>query len=234
MFLVGAAAAILSFDTWVRLAQAVGFTATLNLRFAHLHIAWLLPIAVDTFAYVSTKAWITGGSNRTSTRTAALNSVAIIAVSVAGNALYHAYTAAGWVIHDSPVIVIIIGGIPPLLLGLVVHLHTMSNRTEPQVHARTEPVTTEPNPTVELHTVEPEPEVEPNPLPRIGAELEVMVQAVRPFVTEFTTTNGRIPGRHSARNELARLGYRVGLPRAQEIAKLAADARLFEKKEAYS
>lgn len=226
MLIVGCAAAMLSFDTWVRLAQSVGFTATLNAGPVRVHIAWLLPLAVDVYAYTATRIWLTT-PNRTAARYAARNAVGAIALSVAGNALFHAYDSAGWVIRDSPVVVIAIGGIPPLLLGLVVHLHTLINRTEPQTQPEpvpvTEPTPIRPPPHLEL-VAEPGPVQVPNRI-----DPDAMAESIRPFVDRFTIRHGRPPGRQAARTELSRHGYRVGLLKAEQVVALASEPNRIEQ-----
>lgn len=131
MVIVGIAAAVLSFDTWVNLAQAVGFKAATTNGFnlgIPIRIAWLLPIAVDVYALIATRIWIQGHADSRVNRYAAANSVGAIALSVSGNAIYHLFVAVGWKIQDCPPVVIAVGGVPPLLIGLVVHMHTLVNQ----------------------------------------------------------------------------------------------------------
>lgn len=247
MFIVGFAAAVLSFNTWVRLAEAIGFTAFVGLPGGvTVRIAWLYPLAVDVYAFAASRMWLSGGSGSVVTRYASRNAIGAIGLSVVGNALFHGFSAAGWVIKDSPVLVILIGGIPPLLLGLVVHLNSLVNRERQRIEPVQSP--TEPKPARVPRIPEPrqptdrtpnrasgresEPTgppltielvgVHPAGVSRIGAGSAEMVEAVRPFVAGFVAERGRTPGRHATRNELARLGFRVGMARAGEIAELAA------------
>jgi hypothetical protein len=107
-----------------------GVTAALPLPAgAGFRLAWLLPIAVDAYAVTATRVWLrTAGSARTRGH-ARRNALGAIGLSVAGNAAYHALTAAGVVslayVRAGWAVIIAVSAVPPVMLGLVGHLHAM-------------------------------------------------------------------------------------------------------------
>jgi hypothetical protein len=126
---VGLAAAVLSFDSLRGLAELLGFREQLTPLF---------PIAVDMYAAVVTRVWLGAGRHGRRVRAwAQLNAWLAIALSVAGNALYHALIAGygakkvvdratgAVTYHVNPVIIVLVSAVPPVVLGLVVHLRTL-------------------------------------------------------------------------------------------------------------
>lgn len=117
---VSGAAAVLSFSALRDLALVCGFAPQL---------AWLLPVVVDAGAAAGSLVWLggqVGSAARTFARTLAL---ALLALSVAANALGHGLAAfalapAWWV-------VVIVSAIAPAVLGAVVHLAVLVGRPEP-------------------------------------------------------------------------------------------------------
>lgn len=131
MAVVGVAAAVLSFSTWVQLAETVGFTqtTTIDMPFTTdelvLRIAWLLPLAVDCYALTVIRVWLNSPHGSGVVRYAKGNAIGAIVLTVAAQAVYHAVTVADQVKPaDLWPFAVVIGGIPPLLLGLVMDLYT--------------------------------------------------------------------------------------------------------------
>lgn len=114
---VATAAAVLSFAALRDLALVCGFASQL---------AWLLPVVIDAGAAAGSLVWLggwTGNAARTFARALAL---ALLALSVAANALGHGLEAftlapAWWV-------VVIVSAVAPAVLGSVVHLAVLVGR----------------------------------------------------------------------------------------------------------
>jgi len=117
---VALAAAVMSFASWADLAALVGITQ----HAGRAYLCWLMPVAVDAYAFPTARVWLqsTTASDRTRTY-ARRTSIGAIAMSVSGNALYHLIVAVKfdrspwW-----PVVVVIVSGLPALQLGLALHL----------------------------------------------------------------------------------------------------------------
>lgn len=130
---VGLSAAVLSFETWVQVAQSIGFTAHWSIALP-LHgpvlsfwIAWLYPVAIDCFAMLVTREWMRSRPKSALRAWARANSIGAIVLSYGGQAAYHAFGG-----HRPPTLyVIFMSGMPPLIVGLVVHLFTMPGSIEP-------------------------------------------------------------------------------------------------------
>lgn len=135
-----AAAAVLSFAALRDLAIAVRINAQL---------AFLLPVAVDAGAAVSCAVWLSPTGRRDARRFACWLTWALLTLTVAANA-----AATGW--HALEVTppwwaAVIVGAIPPAVVGGVVHLLVLVGRAD--VPAHTEPVV-EDKPTEELPPLE--------------------------------------------------------------------------------
>jgi hypothetical protein len=124
MVIVGVAAAVLSFSTWVHLAEAVGFGSRCTILGVTLRLAWLLPIAIDCYTVTVIRVWLRSPAGSAVLTYAKANALAAIVLSVAGQAAFHAFSAAGVKMVNLWWFAIIIGGIPPALLGLVMDLYT--------------------------------------------------------------------------------------------------------------
>lgn len=161
-----AAAAVLSFDALRALALAVGI---------HPHLAWLLPIAVDAGAAVSCATWLGGRTDARAARFAGRMTWALLAVTVAGNAGQlgwhaHAITPPWWV-------AVLVGAIPPAIVGAVVHLVVLLVR-RPVVEVVVEQVEVAPVEKVaeeveEAPATVEAPEVEDPPPPATPVRLQV-------------------------------------------------------------
>src|SRR5215472_14051 len=117
MAVVAVAAAWSSFSALTALA-----------RLAHIWPPQLLPIAIDAYAVAATRIWLTGAGPARSW--ARINSFAAIGISIAGNAAAHGFAAAGvkripWGLAAG------VAAVAPLVLWLVVHLHSLLSRPLP-------------------------------------------------------------------------------------------------------
>ncbi len=106
-----AAAAVLSFDALRGLALAVGISANL---------AWLLPVAVDAGAAVSCAVWLGRRATADASAFAGRMTWALLAVTVLGNAAQLGMAAH----HIAPPwwVAVLVGAIPPAVVGSTVHL----------------------------------------------------------------------------------------------------------------
>jgi hypothetical protein len=129
LFAVGTAAAVLSFTALARLAVLAGVTGNLAGTRPGIHLAWLLPIAVDAYAATSTRIWLRAGIPAGTRAWARGNALAAIAVSMSGNAAEHWLTRDG----TSLPVVLAVATVPPLMLAAVVHTAVLPMR--PRDHA---------------------------------------------------------------------------------------------------
>lgn len=117
LFVVAAAAAVLSFAALRDLALVCGFSPRL---------AWLLPVVVDAGAAAGSLVWLGGWSAHSARRFARALALGLLGLSVAANALGHGLAAfalapAWWV-------VVVVSAIAPAVLGAVVHLSVLVGR----------------------------------------------------------------------------------------------------------
>ncbi|MFC5719860.1 DUF2637 domain-containing protein [Streptomyces gamaensis] len=109
---VGLAAAASSYAALQDLALRTGWWPWLS---------WLLPLTVDAYAMTAVRIWLGRATRNTTARTwAKANAIGGIALSVAGNAVDHA--AAAGVIAVSWPLIVAVSAIPPVVLGLLVHM----------------------------------------------------------------------------------------------------------------
>ncbi|CAM5334696.1 DUF2637 domain-containing protein [Streptomyces abikoensis] len=84
-------------------------------------LSWLLPVTVDAYALTAVRVWLGRSTrSRTARAWAKANAIGGIALSVAGNAVDHA--AAAGVIPVSWPLIVAVSAIPPVVLGLLVHM----------------------------------------------------------------------------------------------------------------
>jgi hypothetical protein len=106
-----AAAAVLSFDALRHLAVTVRIPET---------IAWLLPISIDAGAAVSCAVWLGGWSAPAAARFAGRMTWALLAATVLGNATAQGMAAAA--IVPPWWVAVLVGAVPPAVVGATVHL----------------------------------------------------------------------------------------------------------------
>jgi hypothetical protein len=89
----------------------------------------LFPLTVDAYAMTATRVWLSGstGSER-ARRFARWNAIMAIGLSLVGNAVWHLIAAQ--VLTVSWVIVVLVGAVPPAVLGLLSHLAVLRSQTE--------------------------------------------------------------------------------------------------------
>lgn len=116
LLVVAAAAAVLSFDALRGLALLCGFAPWL---------AWLLPVTIDAGAGAGAVAWL-GRHDGAGRRFGRWLALALLATSVAGNALGHALAAYATRPHWG--VVVAVSAVAPAVLGAVVHLAVLVAR----------------------------------------------------------------------------------------------------------
>lgn len=119
LVLVGAAAAILTFNTLRALAESCGFTGWQG---------WLLPVAVDAAGAVATNVWLTGKDSPAAVRFARTWALTAAGVSLAGNATEHGLTAYGLPVPWWAVVLVAV--VPPLAFVGTIHLLVLLSKTE--------------------------------------------------------------------------------------------------------
>ncbi|GHF42503.1 hypothetical protein GCM10010218_24570 [Streptomyces mashuensis] len=113
---VGLAAAASSYAALQDLAVRTGWWSWLS---------WLLPLTVDAYAMTAVRLWLGRATrNRQARAWAKANAIGGIALSVAGNAVDHAASAG--VITVSWPLIVAVSAIPPVTLGLLVHMGHLS------------------------------------------------------------------------------------------------------------
>ena len=178
MAVVAVAAAVISFDSLMGLARLAGIVPP-----------WLLPLAIDAYAVTATRMWMTGTVSARVRRYACCNAFAAIAVSVAGNAAYHGFTAAG--VHrlgsDRWPVAVAVAAVAPIMLGLVAHLHSLlsTDRTNsPTPTPQTMPVvpSAEPSRPVPPDTPPRRPHPTPAAPTRVGTRSVEMRDHIRSLI----------------------------------------------------
>jgi hypothetical protein len=127
-------------DLWVSLgmmvsAIAAGFSSFAGLRGLAGVTGWggmapLFALCLDAYALTAIRVWLTSSPESQQMRAfARVNAVGAILLSLAGNAAWH-LIAAGLVSVTWP-IVMVVGGVPPVILGLVTHLAVLRRSPVP-------------------------------------------------------------------------------------------------------
>ena len=119
LLVVAVAGATLSCTSLAGLARACGYGP---------HLAWLLPVSIDAYAFVAMRIWLSGPTDRRVLRWAAVSGWLAIAASIAGNATYHAIetgrgaelVAGKW--QAGIAIVVLVGAGPAVFVGVAVTL----------------------------------------------------------------------------------------------------------------
>lgn len=117
---VVATAAVSSWAGWVLLGEATRLGTI-----GGLDLAWILPVSVDTFAFMAARTWRIGHT-ATTRRWGLGTALAALALSIAGNAGGHAAQADVWT--PGWVAVVAVAMIPPAVLFAVLLLATMASR----------------------------------------------------------------------------------------------------------
>ena len=105
------AAAALSFQGLFSLALAVHWNKWL---------AWLLPVALDAYAAVSTAVWLNIPAGPEAAKPAARNARLAISLTIGGNALYH--LVATGTFHVGWQLVLAVSTLPPFIAERLLHL----------------------------------------------------------------------------------------------------------------
>lgn len=182
-------------DWVVDLGMAVGGLAAIVASFAALRglahdtgwgrLDWLLPVDLDTVVVTATRVWQSKHTRSRRVREfAAKIAVGAIALSLAGNACYHAIHANAWDLGDRGwLLVVLVSSIPPVSIALISHLAVLRGRDrefasqEAEEAARPAPAPTSPRPapveSAPAHPASPA-TVAPDPTPAVpdptGAE----------------------------------------------------------------
>jgi Protein of unknown function (DUF2637) len=112
MTVTACAAAVSSFSGLRSLAAATGWPDAL---------APLLPFTIDAYAMTATRVWLSKATGSTAARRfARWNAIGAIGLSLLGNAAWHLIAAQ--VLAVTWPIVVLVGAVPPAVLGLLSHL----------------------------------------------------------------------------------------------------------------
>ncbi|MFC0527245.1 hypothetical protein [Phytohabitans kaempferiae] len=118
----------LSATTWVALAVLAGFTATASLFGLTLHMAWLMPVAVDGYVVVALVLWMSPVPEKVA-KFAKWNTYGAAGIGIAAQSAYHLLHTAS--ITDEVwrvVLAAIVGALPPAVAGLAVHMRALIRR----------------------------------------------------------------------------------------------------------
>jgi hypothetical protein len=183
---VAVAAAVLSFDSLAGLAELSGVAG----RLARFRLSWLLPVSVDAYAVTSTRVWLRTARTSRTAAYARRNAFGAIVLSVAGNATFHGLTAAGVgtlaQVRWGWLLVVAVSAVPPVMLGLVAHLHALVSAEQRAAEAR--------SPRRPAADPVPAPaELRPVPMPRSRGNGNGTAEAVMREHWERERTAGRTP-----------------------------------------
>lgn len=131
-WLVLAASFGLSASTWIALGLLAGFTGHVTIPVKDtaitLHLAWLLPVAVDMYVVVALVLWMSPVPAKVAAF-AKRNTYGAAGIGIAAQSAYHMLTA--WsdtgVVWRS-VLAAVVGALPPAVAGLVVHMRALIRR----------------------------------------------------------------------------------------------------------
>lgn len=215
MTVSAASAAVASFSGLRGLAEAAGWAAEL---------AWLLPVTIDAHATTSARVWLAASTRSPGARRfARSNALGAIAVSIAGNAAYHAL-GAGLITVSWP-IVVAVGAIPAAVLGLTAHLHALRSRTEPG-GSEASPASPDDDDRAPVDAQPPVP-VKPNWPQRRTVDHAPKTRADDDLLTAARVADLRYRAEHDGRpitRDALRSALRIGGRRATELRrKLAAE-----------
>jgi hypothetical protein len=127
MSIAAASAAVASFSGLYGLATLTGWP---------VRLAWLLPLTLDAHAMTSARIWLANSTRSAAARRfARANALGAIAMSITGNATYHAI-GTGLITMSWP-IVVLVGAVPAAVLGLTAHLHALRGRADTHTDTHT-------------------------------------------------------------------------------------------------
>jgi hypothetical protein len=218
LLVVAAAGATLSCTSLAGLARACGYGP---------HLAWLLPVSIDAYAFVAMRVWLCSGADQRVLAWAAASGWLAIAASVAGNATYHAIETgrgAQLVVGEwqaGIAIVMLVGAAPAVFVGAAVTLLHLAQPPATNSWVENCPAeatgTEAPPPRVELRTATAP------ALPPAGAAVPVGSKTAR--LRELVLSEVG-PGDGRSVSELARVyAPRVGLHEASARKTIAAALR---------
>ncbi|MFB8777149.1 DUF2637 domain-containing protein [Streptomyces broussonetiae] len=192
MTVTALSAAVSSFSGLRALASATGWPDAL---------AWLLPLTVDAYAMTATRVWLSDwtGSDR-ARRFARWNAVMAIALSLVGNGIWHLVASA--VLTVTWPIVILVGAVPPAILGLLSHLAVLRGQIDDG-----QPTCASPE---QMLAGTADASTEPDPKPKEGAGLLSAAQAAD--ASHRAEHNGKPITRDALRKTL-----RISTKRATEL-----------------
>jgi hypothetical protein len=120
MAVTACAAAVSSFSGLRSLAAATGWPETLSP---------LLPFTIDAYAMTATRVWLSNATgSRAARRFARWNAIGAIGLSLIGNAAWHLIAAK--VLTVTWPIVVVVGAVPPAVLGLLSHLAVLHGQDD--------------------------------------------------------------------------------------------------------
>lgn len=127
-------------DWWVILGMTVTALSAAVSSFAGLRslavvTGWpealspLLPFTIDAYAMTATRVWLSGATRSARARTfARWNAIMAIGLSLVGNAVWHLIAAQ--VLTVSWPVVVLVGAVPPAVLGLLSHLAVLRGQVD--------------------------------------------------------------------------------------------------------
>lgn len=206
-------AALLSFDTLNRLALAVGWTGTWSVAELDLRLSWLLPVAIDCYAWLTVREWLRGSSGARRTRYAARSARVALGLTMAANALFHAFEALHWSLADNAVAAIVVGAIPPFLAERVAVMFTLGSDRRADA---TPPATS--HPPANLVQQGPSARCRPNEMASTIGPLPVGLQDAVALVVPLVAASAPArPSQRKVREHLQHHGIRVGFPKVKLI-----------------
>lgn len=126
-------------DWWVNMGMTVsavsaGFSSFAGLKSLAEATGWaamapLFALCLDAYALTAIRVWLASSTTSARARSfAKFNAIGAIVLSLAGNAVWHLIAAN--LLTVNWVIVLVVGGIPPVILGLVSHLAVLRSQVD--------------------------------------------------------------------------------------------------------
>ncbi|MEV0660811.1 DUF2637 domain-containing protein [Actinomadura luteofluorescens] len=207
-------------DWWVVIGMTIAAVSAAVASFAGLYglatvagwpvrLAWLLPITIDAHAMTSARVWLASTTRSAAARRfARTNALGAIALSITGNAAYHAIGAG--LIDLSWPIVVLVGAVPAAVLGLTAHLHALRSRIDA------------PHLVEDASTAVPEDEPSSRPKRRVRRPPrrtdEELMDAARFADAQYRQMHGRPITR-----DVLRTSLRISTPKATELRRQLND-----------